>query len=62
MQTPYYRQVIKFSYEEVEALLQLFPDDKLTPHEISAKEKLKKIYARQILSFERKGRKYAANE
>ena len=57
--------IIKFNHEEVEALLQLINDvenDKiadgattplLTASEASAKEKLKKIYARQILSHER---------
>lgn len=58
-----YRPIIKFTHFEVAALLRMIDDieayqadDKieLNEHEKSAKEKLKKIYARQILSNERK--------
>jgi|SRR5215471_58070 len=51
-----FRQLIKFTHEEVEALLALFPEDPkdLSENERTAKEKLKKIYARQIISHERR--------
>lgn len=52
------RKVIMFNHEEVEALIRALDDiegagDELTEAEQSAKEKLKKIYARQILSHEK---------
>lgn len=50
----YQRTIIKFTHEEVEALLGLFPESDLTPTEQAAKDKLKKIYARQILSHEKR--------
>ena len=53
--------IIKFSHEEVEAMLNLFAhieemEDSvpLSVVEQSAKAKLKRIYARQILSHERR--------
>ena len=53
-------EVIKFTHAEVEALLGLFPenDSDLNLYERNAKEKLKAIYARQILSYERTKRIY----
>ena len=50
--------MIKFTHEEIEALLHLLAEmelgSELTISETSAREKLKKIYARQILSHERR--------
>ena len=48
------RRMITFDHEEVEALLALLDMDSLSEKESSAKEKLKKIYARQILSHEKR--------
>ena len=65
-EAPKPRQVIKFSHDEVEALLNLVNTieenyrEPLNEFEQSAKEKLKRIYARQILSHERTKR--AKNE
>ena len=72
MLDPVKRQVIKVTHEEVEALLTLFNhieeceltrDYPLNEVEQSAKDKLKRIYARQILSHEKRKREYndAAN-
>ena len=48
------RAFIKFNHEEVEALLSLLNDmDDLNEIEQSARSKLKRIYARQIISHER---------
>ena len=51
---PSMRQFIKFSHDEVEALLNMLNESSpLSDVEKSAREKLKKIYARQILSHEK---------
>lgn len=58
-----FNPLIKFSHEEVEALLNIFAQveefikeekSSLTSAESSAKTKLKRIYARQILSHEKR--------
>lgn len=56
-------EVIKFTHAEVEALLGLFPENEsdLNLYERNAKEKLKAIYARQILSYERTKKIYGEN-
>jgi hypothetical protein len=55
------RRIITFDHEEVEALLALLDVNDLTEKEKSAKEKLKQIYARQILSYERR-KQYLSKE
>ena len=48
------KKIITFDHGEVEALLALLDVEDLTEKERSAKEKLKQIYARQILSHEKR--------
>ena len=52
------RPIIKFTHSEVEALLNLYPldENEFTPSELSARNKLKQIFARQVLSHEKKQR------
>ena len=53
--------IIKFSFDETEALINLLRDtDKLTPAESAALMKLRKIQARQVLSHEK--RQYESKE
>lgn len=54
------RRIITFTHDEVEALLGLLDLENLSSTEQSAKDKLKKIYARQILSHEKRQRDLAA--